>query len=84
VRGENHPVWGWNGSVDAPTFTPSILIRGVQPLTDAEAESVFNGENIEPRPLYCHSFVNDGRIQFLDDCTHSLKSQTVDIPEWED
>lgn len=32
----------------------------------------------------CHSFVTDGRIQFLDDCFHSLKGQTVDIPEYED
>lgn len=29
----------------------------------------------------CHSFVTDGRIQFLADCTHSLKGQTVDLPD---
>jgi hypothetical protein len=28
----------------------------------------------------CHSFVADGRIQFLGDCTHHLKGQTVDLP----
>lgn len=32
----------------------------------------------------CHSFVNDGRIQFLGDCTHALAGQTVDIPDWPD
>lgn len=31
----------------------------------------------------CHSFVTDGRIQFLDDCWHDLRGQTVDLPEWE-
>ncbi len=31
----------------------------------------------------CHSFVRDGMIQFLDDCWHSLKGQTVEIPDWE-
>jgi len=31
----------------------------------------------------CHSFVTDGRIQFLGDCWHDLKNQTVDIPDWE-
>jgi hypothetical protein len=31
----------------------------------------------------CHSFVTDGRIQFLSDCWHSLAGQTVDIPDWE-
>ena len=34
--------------------------------------------------LRCHSFVNDGRIQFLADCWHSLKGQTVDLPDWDD
>lgn len=28
----------------------------------------------------CHSFVTDGRIQFLDDCSHALAGQTVDLP----
>jgi len=28
----------------------------------------------------CHSFVTDGRIQFLDDSDHALKSTTVDLP----
>jgi hypothetical protein len=31
----------------------------------------------------CHSFVTDGKIQFLGDCFHDLKNQTVEIPEWE-
>ena len=29
----------------------------------------------------CHSFVKDGTIQFLGDCDHDLKNQTVDLPE---
>lgn len=32
----------------------------------------------------CHSFVTDGKIQFLQDCWHSLKGQTVELPEWDD
>lgn len=32
----------------------------------------------------CHSFVTDGRIQFLADCGHSLAGQTVEIPDWPD
>jgi hypothetical protein len=33
-------------------------------------------------PNYCcHSFVADGRIQFLGDCSHALAGQTVDLPE---
>lgn len=63
------PYWGWNGSLDAPTITPSILVRGNE----------FGGWS--PR---CHSFVTDGKIQFLNDCTHALAGQTVEIPSWHD
>jgi hypothetical protein len=31
----------------------------------------------------CHSFVRDGQIQFLDDCTHQLRGKTVPLPELE-
>lgn len=30
----------------------------------------------------CHSFVTNGRIQFLDDCKHQLANKTVELPEW--
>jgi len=32
----------------------------------------------------CHSWVTDGKVQFLGDCTHDLKGQTVDLLEVED
>lgn len=32
----------------------------------------------------CHSFVTDGRIQFLGDCTHELAGQTVELPDYPD
>jgi len=28
----------------------------------------------------CHSFITDGRIQFLNDSYHALKGTTVDLP----
>ncbi len=28
----------------------------------------------------CHSFVREGRIEFLKDCSHRLAGQTVDLP----
>ncbi len=31
----------------------------------------------------CHSFIREGRIQFLADCTHALAGETVDLPEVE-
>ena len=30
----------------------------------------------------CHSFVTDGKIQFLSDCWHPLKGQTVELPDY--
>ena len=30
----------------------------------------------------CHSFVKDGQIQFLSDCSHELAGQTVPLPDW--
>jgi hypothetical protein len=35
----------------------------------------------KPLPQRCHSFVRNGRIEFLGDCTHALASQTVDLPD---
>ncbi|SHF03280.1 hypothetical protein SAMN02745157_1480 [Kaistia soli DSM 19436] len=40
---------------------------------------------LTPSILYpgaCHSFVTNGRIQFLGDCAHELAGQTVDLPPW--
>ena len=75
--GENHgfPVdgsrgWSWNGDVDRPTITPSILARGFKPAS---------GDSDDAIPYVCHSFVTDGKIQFLSDCTHAKAGQTVDL-----
>lgn len=61
------PKWTWNGSLEKPTFHPSILLSS-------------NGKG-----QICHSYVTDGRIQFLGDCGHTLVGQTVplpQLPEW--
>lgn len=75
--------WGWNGDLVRPTFTPSILVRGTVPITDAERDAILRGEPFEPYPLVCHSFVRDGQIEFLGDCTHKLAGQTVPLEAWE-
>lgn len=61
--------WGWNGSEDAPTFTPSVLVQR------------YNGEGTLD---VCHSFVRDGRIEYLGDCTHALAGQTLPLPSFSD
>lgn len=61
------PRWTFNGDLDRPTFTPSMLV--FVPSQDGQ------------RKTLCHSFVRDGQIQYLNDCAHDMKGQTVDLPE---
>lgn len=60
--------WTFNGDVEKPTFSPSMLVNATLHAT-------------HPHMPRCHSFVNNGRIQFLTDCSHDMKGQTVDLPE---
>lgn len=76
--------WGWNGDLIRPTFTPSILVRGTVPITDEERDRIMAGEPFEPAPVVCHSFVRDGKIEFLSDCTHKLAGQTVPLETWDE
>ncbi|WP_339767106.1 DUF6527 family protein [uncultured Pseudosulfitobacter sp.] len=67
--------WTFNGDGDRPTFSPSVLVR-----TGSAVDPTFVDEPGDP-PTVCHSFVTDGRIRFLDDSTHELAGQTVDLPD---
>lgn len=78
--GEVGPCWGYNGNPDAPTFTPSILVTWKEPSDNPDE---FDDETKDISRI-CHSFVTDGRIQFLNDCTHALAGQTVDLPDIEE
>lgn len=82
--GENvGPCWGFNGNGDAPTFTPSVLVRSGHYVQPAGKHCDRSGDPEWPcNCMCCHSFVTDGRIQFLSDCTHDLAGQTVDLPDW--
>lgn len=62
-----NPVWAFDGNMEKPTISPSILVT--------------IGHGDKPSDI-CHSFVRNGMIQFLDDCTHALKGQTVELPEY--
>ena len=73
------PVWHWNRSKNEPTINPSILVRGTIPITDDEADRIMAGDTIIPDSFVCHSFVADGEIRFLGDCTHDLAGKTVPL-----
>ena len=82
------PRWSYNGNPAAPTFSPSVLIRSghhVPGHTPPDPCWCGTDEDGQPWPFMCsvcHSFVTDGRIQFLNDCTHPLAGQTVNLPEF--
>jgi len=61
-------IWSFNGDINRPTFSPSILVKWTRTL-DGVTDFV------------CHSFVKDGMIQYLGDCTHHMAGQTVELPE---
>lgn len=59
--------WTWNGDINFPTLKPSISTK-----------QSLNGELV-----VCHSFVNDGIVEFLSDSTHdksNMKISLLDIP----
>lgn len=61
--------WKFNGDVEKPTFSPSLLVHA-------------NQNASRPR---CHSHVADGKIAYCADSEHAMKGQTVDLPDfaWE-
>jgi hypothetical protein len=92
LRVSGEKAWQWNGSVDAPTLQPSVLFQSGHYAPDRANTDrcwcTYNAEHPKEKDSFicirCHSFVTDGRIQFLGDSTHSLAGQTVDLPDWED
>jgi hypothetical protein len=65
---EGPQAWGFNGDLNNPTFTPSL-------------NSFYDNGPNSPHQKVCHSFITNGNIQFLGDCYHDLKNQTVALPE---
>lgn len=73
--------WTWNGDTEKPTLRPSFGTDGTYELTEAEYDAIRAGKTIEPRAYRCHTWVTDGRAQFLEDTTHELRGRTVDMLE---
>lgn len=68
----NGAKWGFNGDMDKPTFSPSLLIT---------TPEVKDEEYTIPATV-CHSWIENGMIRFMDDgTTHHLRGQTVELPD---
>ncbi len=77
----SNAVWGYNHNPNSPTFTPSLLVRtGTYVDPNYKPDPEFE-EKHRASSYLCHSFITDGRIQFLNDCSHKLAGQTVELSE---
>lgn len=84
--------WEFNGDIDNPTVSPSLLVRSGHFIPGSEVDGCwcdYHKEHPEekdnaPHCYRCHSFIRDGKIQFLTDCSHHLAGQTVILPDYEE
>ncbi len=92
VNGYKHPnstAWGWNGSMDTPTFTPSILIKSGHYATYfKEGDScwcTYNTKHADDPSSFvcvvCHTYITNGKIEYLPDSTHHLSGQIINLSE---
>lgn len=61
--------WKYNNNPEIPTLSPSVLVTGKH----------YDHKTDKWSDVRCHSFVRDGKIQYLNDCHHDLKGQTVEM-----
>jgi hypothetical protein len=85
----NHTInesWTFNDDLIKSTFTPSILVRSGHYMEGHTGDScwcTYNAANPDHQAPFkcgrCHSYVTDGKIQYLSDCTHKLAGRTINL-----
>jgi len=60
--------WDVSWNLGEPTAKPSILVTF--PWGDPPVNNV------------CHSYITEGKIEYLTDCTHHLAGQTIELPNF--
>lgn len=80
------PRWGFDGDTERPTFNPSIRVStGHYVIGEHAGKWCDRSGGTDPCECNrCHSFVRDGRIEFLSDSTHALAGRTVELPAMEE
>ena len=84
--------WQWNGNADLPTFSPSVLVTGGHYAIGWKgpdcwcnfSERYPDQEPVSFKCIRCHTFIRDGMVQFLSDCTHQYAGQTLPLPDLPD
>lgn len=62
-----YPSWQFNGDLDKPTFSPSLLNTC--------------DNHPDPAQRRCHLNLIDGKLHYHNDCTHPLAGKTMDLEE---
>lgn len=82
------PCWTFNGDLEKPTFSPSLLQRSGHYVSgQKQPPDCWLCNNAEESEKYnyacgvCHSFIKDGMIQFLTDSTHALAGKTAPLDD---
>lgn len=87
VTREGTGKWTWNGDTEKPTIKPSVLTTSGH-FADGFKQGdscwcTYYAANPDDAPTFkcyrCHTWINDGKAQFLDDCSHELVGQTLDL-----
>lgn len=88
VESKQGSCWSFNNDVERPTFSPSLLVKtGHYVSGRPQPPDCYhcNRDRLEDDMGYscgiCHSFIRAGKIEFLNDCTHNLAGQTVELPD---
>lgn len=63
VGSRSAPNWNFDGNIEAPSFTPSMLI-----FRPAHNDGEFN----HPQESICHYYLTAGVINYQNDCRHEL------------
>lgn len=65
--------WLFSGTIEQPTFTPSLKVSGCLRQPDNDGKNGVYG--------VCHSVITDGKIIYQNDCTHALAGKTVELSD---
>lgn len=62
----DRPKWEFDGNFESPTFAPSMLA---------------NRDGFDEHHPICHSFLEGGKWNYLDDCSHAMAGvKGVEVP----
>jgi hypothetical protein len=65
-KNRSNAIWDFNGDVEHPTVSPSILVRWTRE---------------KGNDIVCHSFIRNGFIEYLSDSSHFLAGKTVELTD---